>query len=360
MTDSPIVTLRGQRSDDLDALYTMLTQTDVVYFSDELPYMSDETFRDRYSNATPRQHRLIGEITLPSGRNRFVGLARIQVGAARRRHMGHLDFQLHPDHQNGSAAVSFLEQVIAFADRWLGLRRLQTVVYEADTHRLALLEKQGFVREATLRRYAFRDGAYRDAFMMARLGANEAEDSSIEQTQAPDESPTEHEPLPDLTIRGIEADDWEDVADIVRCESVYFNTMQLPYLSRDRSRDRLENLPDHVHMLAAEIDERVVGILGVHFDPDHHPHAASIGMMVHEDYQGHGVGSELMTAAVDLCERWHNISRITLEVYPDNAAGVALYQKFGFEIEGTLRDFAYRAGQYVDVYAMARVREDAL
>jgi putative acetyltransferase len=39
-----------------------------------------------------------------------------------------------------------------------------------------------------------------------------------------------------------------------------------------------------------------------------------------------------------------------------NAIGVALYEKFVFEIEGTHRCFAFRNGEYVDAYSMARMR----
>jgi putative acetyltransferase len=39
-----------------------------------------------------------------------------------------------------------------------------------------------------------------------------------------------------------------------------------------------------------------------------------------------------------------------------NEIGIALYEKFGFEIEGTHRRFAFREGEYVDAYSMARVR----
>ena len=38
-----------------------------------------------------------------------------------------------------------------------------------------------------------------------------------------------------------------------------------------------------------------------------------------------------------------------------NAIGIALYEKFVFEIEGTHRRFAFRHGEYVDSYSMARV-----
>jgi putative acetyltransferase len=44
-----------------------------------------------------------------------------------------------------------------------------------------------------------------------------------------------------------------------------------------------------------------------------------------------------------------------LHVYVDNAPAIALYEKFGFEIEGTHRRFAFRNGEYVNSYSMARI-----
>ena len=47
--------------------------------------------------------------------------------------------------------------------------------------------------------------------------------------------------------------------------------------------------------------------------------------------------------------------RIELIVFTDNAAAIALYRKFGFELEGTHRAYALRDGRYVDALAMARL-----
>ena len=45
-----------------------------------------------------------------------------------------------------------------------------------------------------------------------------------------------------------------------------------------------------------------------------------------------------------------------LDVYVDNEPALRLYKKFGFVIEGRLVDYAFRDGEYVDVYIMARLR----
>jgi putative acetyltransferase len=51
------------------------------------------------------------------------------------------------------------------------------------------------------------------------------------------------------------------------------------------------------------------------------------------------------------------LRRLELEVYTDNAAAIRLYEKFGFTIEGTMVDFAFRDGQFVDTYLMARLHK---
>ncbi len=161
----------------------------------------------------------------------------------------------------------------------------------------------------------------------------------------------------DILVRGIEADDWEDIAAIRESGNVVFHTLQLPYGSRDKIRDRLENPPADMMGVVAVVGGIVVGQLGLHTFSGRRAHAAGLGMMVHGDYQHCGVGTALMEAAVELAERWMGITRLELEVYTDNAAGIALYRKFGFEVEGTLREYALRDGQYADAYLLARVRE---
>jgi putative acetyltransferase len=117
--------------------------------------------------------------------------------------------------------------------------------------------------------------------------------------------------------------------------------------------------PEDIFNLVACVDDEVVGQLHVQTFPSRprRRHAGQIGMAVRDDWQGQGVGTALMQAAVDLADKWLNLTRLELEVYIDNGPAIRLYEKFGFTIEGTLVQYAFREGQYVDTYMMARLRK---
>jgi len=161
-----------------------------------------------------------------------------------------------------------------------------------------------------------------------------------------------------LTIRRAEPDDCDAVYEMFTATSVYSGTLQLPYPSREYWRRRLSENTDSVYHLVGIIEGRIVGMVGVVTFPNkpRRKHAGAIGISVHEDWQGKGIGKELMRAIVDLADNWLNLTRLELEVYADNAAAVRLYERFGFEVEGKLRQHALRDGQFVDAIVMGRLR----
>lgn len=103
--------------------------------------------------------------------------------------------------------------------------------------------------------------------------------------------------------------------------------------------------------------DKVIGGAGLSvFANNRLRHSASIGIMVHSDYQGNGIGCKLMETLLDVSDNWLMLVRVELSVFIDNQKAIELYKKLGFEIEGTKRKAGTRGGQYIDEYIMARLR----
>jgi len=161
-----------------------------------------------------------------------------------------------------------------------------------------------------------------------------------------------------ISIRRAEPRDAEALCETMGSPKAMAGTLQLPFPSPEMWRKRIADSQQDDYLLVAEVDGRVIGNAGLHATSrsPRRRHAGSIGMSVIDQFQGKGVGSALMTAILDIADNWLNYRRLELTVYTDNERAIELYRKFGFEMEGTLREYSYRNGEYVDAYTMARLR----
>ncbi|EJL04649.1 acetyltransferase, GNAT family [Pseudomonas fluorescens Q2-87] len=133
--------------------------------------------------------------------------------------------------------------------------------------------------------------------------------------------------------------------------------LQMPFQSTEVWRKRLAVDDERQLKLVALHQGEVIGNLGLEqYSRIRRAHCASLGMGVAVAWQGKGVGSMLLAAALDVADNWMNLRRVELTVYADNEAAIGLYRKFGFETEGLMRDYAVRDGRWVDTLAMARLR----
>jgi putative acetyltransferase len=159
-----------------------------------------------------------------------------------------------------------------------------------------------------------------------------------------------------LTLRAREPEDWEGIAALMALPKVRFGTLRLPFASRQQTRKWLEVPPEGNVGIVAMLDGRLIGSANVTQYKGRRSHVGGIGLCVHDDFHGRGIGTALLAAVVDVADNWLNLRRLELTVYVDNTSAIGLYKKFGFVIEGTRRDDAFRDGAFVDSYGMGRLR----
>jgi len=272
----------------------------------------------------------------------------------RRRHVAFLSMGVAPARRRRGVGAALSRAALEAADRWWGYLRIELGVH-ADNHAaIALYAKHGFVIETRRPRDMLRDGVLVDGLGMARV--REGLVAPPELGAAPSVPPRGQRR--EVRVRPVHRDDAEAFARLHELDSVMEGTFQMPFQVR-ASWDKRLGLPiPNSHVLLAEVDDRVVGSTGL-FPLGQGPrlrHQASFGISVHPEVQGQGVGHALLSAVTSLADDYLGLERIVLEVYTDNDRARALYERFGFAVEGTMRWVAFRRGTYVDAYQMGRLR----
>jgi ribosomal protein S18 acetylase RimI-like enzyme len=165
----------------------------------------------------------------------------------------------------------------------------------------------------------------------------------------------------DVVVRPATAEDfdaWLQVFEAVAAEGKWIGS-ELPFDRDARRRGYDQTLADEHATSLLAVDPATDAVVGQLFIGVASYGVADLGMAILDGWRGRGVGSALMAAAVDFA-RDHGAHKVNLQVWPHNAAALALYEKFGFEVEGRLhRHWPRRNGELWDALVMGLVLDDA-
>jgi RimJ/RimL family protein N-acetyltransferase len=121
-------------------------------------------------------------------------------------------------------------------------------------------------------------------------------------------------------------------------------------------RIRTAMAEERTHFALEDDDGALVGLIELR--PTRTAGVWSIGMWILPGHRGKGGGRMLVEAAIE--GRPPGVHKIELEVWPNNEAAIALYERAGFEREGLRRDhYRRRDGRLHSSLIMARLFPDA-
>ncbi|WOB49458.1 GNAT family N-acetyltransferase [Xanthomonas hydrangeae] len=165
----------------------------------------------------------------------------------------------------------------------------------------------------------------------------------------------------DIQIERARESHADGVCALYNAPEVARQLLELPYRGVEQWRRQLLHEDERQLALVALHGAEVVGVGSLGSQARvRRAHVGGIALAVRPDWHGRGVGTRLLSALLDVADRWMQLHRLELTVYADNTAAVALYQRHGFEVEGELRDYAMRDGGFVSAYSMARLRQSGI
>jgi len=156
-----------------------------------------------------------------------------------------------------------------------------------------------------------------------------------------------------VVIRAVRPDDNAALSDIRHQPQVMRFTPSMP---SERSRDFYAAWGPNDHVMVGEVDGRVVGFGLISIRDGKRRHSAWLGIAVHDEFHGRGVGRALMTSLLELADRWIGLVRVDLEASAENERAIAMYRQFGFVEEGRQKQAYFTDGAYTDAVLMARLR----
>ncbi|ASV99838.1 GNAT family N-acetyltransferase [Paraburkholderia aromaticivorans] len=162
-----------------------------------------------------------------------------------------------------------------------------------------------------------------------------------------------------LTLRALRVADTEQFHAMLQLPGVMNGNPHMPYRPVASTRDYLEKLEPAEIVITATVGDTLVGEAELTRFKGRRAHAGSLGIGVHDAWQRRGIGRALMAELIDLADNWLGLRRLELHVFSDNEPALALYRKFGFEIEAHQRGAVLRRGVLIDCYFMARLRDAA-
>ena len=125
-----------------------------------------------------------------------------------------------------------------------------------------------------------------------------------------------------------------------------------------KEREFLQNIQSSIlekmflYEIKNEFENKIVGICSIEgINKIRIKHRVDLAITVLKNYWGNGIGVALINYNIDYC-KMNSIKKIELTVRVDNERALKLYKKFGFEIEGEVKNFIYLNGNYYNCYFM--------
>lgn len=78
---------------------------------------------------------------------------------------------------------------------------------------------------------------------------------------------------------------------------------------------------------------------------------ARVGIAVRDDFQGQGIGSQLLSNLIDLAQI-NGVDKLFLDVYSNNQKAIHLYKKYGFELVRTKENRSHNKEDTAEIYEM--------
>lgn len=168
-----------------------------------------------------------------------------------------------------------------------------------------------------------------------------------------------------IQIRAIEENELDQIANWRNDPAVYeFFYEYMPISARQQKiwfDKQLQNQNEMNFIVASINENKPIGTVSI-YNIDRRNRKAEWGRLLigEKQFLSGGYGSEIEALILDYCFNHLNLNKLYCEVLQSNENVIRLHEKFGFQVDGILRQHAFKAGNYVPVVHMSILQDDYL
>ena len=168
---------------------------------------------------------------------------------------------------------------------------------------------------------------------------------------------------PTLTLRHFKNGDQESLVENANNIKIFNNvkdTFPHPYTYADASWwiEFCKETNQPATTFAIDIDEKVIGAVGIIIGNDVQRVTSEIGYWLGENYWGKGVATEALKQMTDYAfQNFPDLVRLWAAVFEYNKPSMRVLEKAGYEFEGIRKKATIKNGVVIDEYVYVKFRE---
>jgi len=163
-----------------------------------------------------------------------------------------------------------------------------------------------------------------------------------------------------ILLRALTPEDLDFLELVENDEHLWYLSDTIQPFSRSILKDYLDNSHKDIYeakqmrLVIALHNKQPVGFIDLYdFDPKNK--RAGLGILILEDYQSKGYGTEALELMLDYVFDVLDLHQLFASIIEENKRSLKLFKSFGFEIVGLKKDWRYNSGQYQSEYLLQKI-----
>ncbi len=157
--------IRHSEPTDISAIKALYAQPSCYAGTLQLPFASEQLWQQRLKEPAANFVSLVAVTG-----DQLMGQLGMEVFThPRRKHVANIGMAVDESCRGQGVGKALLSAAIDMAEQWQAVTRIELEVYTDNPAAIKLYQNCGFEVEGTAKNYAFRDGAYVDVLLMARV-----------------------------------------------------------------------------------------------------------------------------------------------------------------------------------------------